>query len=139
MNQDKPSVIGWQAWCEELEEEVARLREEVKKKVIPKKIGGLPFNLPLELEDGRVLLIRKRKGTLLEARQKSGRALEMHEIVRTVPGMDGRKAVLRAIRRTKKNLYFRILGGYDADVDRSREKMGDTAIEEKRETGERSE
>jgi hypothetical protein len=69
------------------------------------------LNLPLTLDDGRLILVRRGVGQFMECRQKGkGPVLKVGDKVLTTQGKDGRKAALEVIKRTKKNVYFRILG-----------------------------
>lgn len=74
----------------------------------------LPLNLYLDLDDGRSLVIRSGLGQHMRCRRKAAtegaKPIEVGEIVRTVPGRNGRKAVLEAVKRTKKDIFFEILG-----------------------------
>lgn len=73
-----------------------------------------PVNLPLLLDDGRLLIVKRGGGKTLVARQKEkGPAITVGETVLTKPGKDGRKAVLRCVKRTKKDCTFEILGSVD--------------------------
>ena len=76
----------------------------------------LPLNLPLELADGRILLVRKGGGKHMVARQKQARRsdpIEIGEVVETVPDKGSTRALLKAVRRTKKDIHFEILGSLE--------------------------
>jgi hypothetical protein len=80
----------------------------------------LPLNIPLELVDGRMLIIKNGSGKEMTARQKQARRSEpihLDEIVRVVPGKTGRGVLLRAINRTKKDIRFEILGEVTDELD----------------------
>lgn len=73
-----------------------------------------PANLPLPLDDGRLLIVKRGGGKTLVARQKGAPpAIIKGDTVLTRPGKDGRKAVLRCVKRTKKDCTFEILGSVD--------------------------
>lgn len=71
----------------------------------------VPLNLALDLDDGRRLIVKSGGGPKLIARQKvPGPALTVGETVKTVPGKDGRKAVMRVTGHKGKDYVFTILG-----------------------------
>ncbi len=97
------------------------------------RLGGtvrkhLPLNLPMDLADGRHLLIRGGNGKTLIARQLApGPAILEGEEVLTAPGKDGRRVKMKCIKRTKKDATFQITG-----VDDKPEKsMGPEPVEAK--------
>ena len=80
---------------------------------MPRRPSFLPLNLYLDLDDGRHLIIRGGSGQFMRCRQKAEGAaapIKVGETVRTIPGRDGRKAVLEVVKRTKKDVFFEILG-----------------------------
>ena len=90
----------------------------------PKGKHGLPLNIPLSLDDGRTLLVRRGTGQTMVCLQigkkdENPGILREGDTVATVAGRDGRKAVLHVEKRTRKDVHFRILGSVD---DRGNEK-----------------
>jgi len=84
----------------------------------PKGKHGLPLNVPLQLDDGRMLLVRRGNGQTIVCRQIGKKdekpvILQEGDTVATVAGRDGRKAVLHVEKRTRKDVHFKILGSVD--------------------------
>ena len=71
----------------------------------------LPKNLPLFLDDGRSVLVRKGRGSVVVCRQKGkGPPLVKGEQVATVPDKSGEKIVMKVIKRTRNDVTFEMLG-----------------------------
>ena len=74
-----------------------------------------PLNIPLVLDDGRQLIVKHGGGQHMVCRQKTGEPLTVGDAVRTVNGDDGRKAAMVVIKRTRRDVHFRIIGSCDGD------------------------
>jgi len=93
------------------------------RRYVKRKGAGLPLkNVLLSLDDGRILKILRGSKDLMEGRQLAKingavvanlTPINAGEVVRTVPGKDGRKAVLHALTLKKKKIIFAILGSCD--------------------------
>lgn len=76
------------------------------------------LNLPLKLDDGRLVLIRHGNGQTMICRPKvaAGAPLMTFAVgdhVLTAAGRDGRKALLQVSKTTRKDVWFRIVGSVD--------------------------
>ena len=79
----------------------------------------------LDLEDGRRLIIQGGAEQSMAATLASGEIPDVGDILRTVPGRDGRKAILRVAEVKGSTVLFDILGSDNAEsVDRQRAGMG---------------
>jgi hypothetical protein len=73
-----------------------------------------PLNLPIELDDGRLIIVKSGSGKQMTARQvtaKNNEPIQPGDVVLATAGvLDGSKAVFQALSRTKKDIRFQILG-----------------------------
>lgn len=94
---------------------IEALQREILSIKAPRATSNKPLNAMLELDDGRKVVIRYGGAKTMVCRQIApGPALTKGEEVLTKPGKDGRKAVLKVAKRTKKDVHFDILGARDA-------------------------
>ena len=70
----------------------------------------VPLNLKLELDDGRILIVKRGiSGTRMKCRQIGhGPVIREGEVIKTAENKEGVQVSLVAEKRTKKDLYLKV-------------------------------